>query len=218
MSILQKEIIECPDCHTKGEFDRWTLINRDDTPQLRDKLLGAELFFYHCPHCGKRIIIPYATIYHDADHQFMLFYEPRNPADYAPMTLPPDMEFREDYVYRDVFGLEALIEKIDILERGLNDVAIERLKYGLSHFTHPEFAASGRSLRFYDAGNADEKAKLGYIQFSFKEGDQMKSLSLTMEEYFEHCLACQLDERMEVSDCCCVDEQWMDGQLRKEKV
>lgn len=222
MSQSRFEDIECPHCHAKGKFEVWDSINVDLNPKLREQLFNEELFMFHCPSCGQVIGIPFSTIYHDMTHAFMLFFDFYKPDDYKYDSMEmPDAEvlgIKKKYVFRIVFGLNLLKEKILILEHGLNDVAIERMKYMISHVTFPDLAEKGCTLYFAGENPESEKYKRGSLEFLYEnEKGQEMSLEVPKEDYYEHCLACELDLRMDVGSCQCVDQDWMDEQMKKEE-
>ena len=111
----------------------------------------------------------------------------------------------------------ALKEKILILEHELNDVAIERMKYFISHVTYPDLTENGYELYFvgerYTGKGYDKKSLVFYYQDD-KELDM--EIEVSKDEYYEYCLACEVDPRMSVSKCQCVDAEWMDLQLKEE--
>lgn len=151
MSKHHKEEIECPHCHHKGEFDLWESVNVDLDPELREQVLNYRLFVWTCPKCESHVILPYDTLYHDMKHRFMLFFSYEfngEEADkYAPMKMPKEF-FMDGYTHRIVYGLKRLKEKILILEEGLNDVAVERMKFMISHIVVPEITEKGYETRW----------------------------------------------------------------------
>lgn len=221
MSQVRKEIIECPHCHAEGEFDLWTSVNVDLDPELREKIFSEELFMYHCPTCGKITGIPAGTLYHDMSHKFMLFFEFFKPEDfdYSPMDMPEGpLGVQEGYTMRIVYDLMRLKEKIVILEHGLNDVAIERQKYMISHVIMPEIAQKGYELYFAKTEEPDEEFEHGKIFFFYDDEEKQQTITVrfAMDNYYEHKLACELDPRMAVNGCMCVDEGWMSKQMKEE--
>lgn len=149
MSKVHEETIICPNCKGKGKFDLWESMNVDLDPELRDKVFSDEAFIYTCPECGHHTGVPYGTLYHDMKHRFMLFFDFFKPDDFNYEHVEiPDMPGTVDYTYRHVTGLWRLKEKILILEKGLNDVAIERMKYMIKHVLHPEMAEKDVELYF----------------------------------------------------------------------
>lgn len=221
MSQVRKEIIECPHCLAEGEFDLWTSVNVDLDPELREKIFSEELFMYHCPTCGKVTGIPAGTLYHDMSHRFMLFFEFFKPEDfdYSPMDMPEGpLGVQEGYTMRIVYGLMRLKEKIVILEHGLNDVAIERQKYMISHVIMPEIAEKGYELYFAKIEEPDEEFEHGKIFFFYDDEEKQQTITVrfAMDNYYEHKLACELDPRMVVNGCMCIDEGWMSKKMKEE--
>ena len=133
---------------------------------------------------------------------------------YAPMKMPKGMHL-DGYTHRLVYGLNNLKEKILILEQGLNDVAIERMKFMISHVVVPEIAESGYDLYFHHLDRTDDVSEYGAIFFVYhddKEDNDM-IVCFAMDNYFEHCLAVKLDPRMQVEGGMCIDQGWMTKQL-----
>lgn len=222
MSKIHKEIITCPKCQTKGEFSIWESMNVDINPELRDKLFNDEVFLYECPKCGHRTFIPYGTIYHDMAHHFMLFFDffRSENFNYEPLEIP-SLPRNDNYIFRHVIGIQKLKEKILLLEKGLNDIAIERMKYMIAHIQHPEFAEEGKYL-IYGGVHLDDQhqSEQGSIVFFVLDENSDNALQGTfpMDLYYDQCLACNLDPRMKVEGCVNVDEGWIARQLEKETV
>lgn len=222
MSQVKRETIECPNCHRKGEFELWDSVNVDLDPELREKIFNEELFLYHCPHCGHVTGIPMDTFYHDMKNQFMLFFSffKEDDFDYKPMDMDvPKSMMKGDYTFRMVFGLMQLKEKIVILEHGLNDVAVERQKYMISHVIMPEIAQKGYELYFAKVDEPSEEFEYGAIYYFYedKETEEIMTVRFAMDNYYEHCLACEIDPRMKVEGCVCVDQDWMNLKFQEDK-
>ncbi len=221
MSQLSKEKITCPHCHKKGEFDLWSSVNVDLDPELREKIFSEELFMYHCPHCGKVTGIPADFLYYDMTHKFMLFFDFFKPDDYdyEPMEQPEDAFGKlEDYTFRVVYGLNRLKEKILILEKGLNDVAIERQKYMITHVICPELAEKGYEIYFDHTEDPTDESPRGTIFFVYEDTEEgsMMEVYFDMASYYEHCKSCEMDPRLAVKGTTCVDEGWIGRQLKEE--
>ncbi len=221
MSQLRKEIITCPHCHQEGEFSFWSSVNVSLNPELREKIFSEELFMYHCPHCGKVTGIPAGFLYHDMEHQFMLFFDFFKPDnyDYEPMELPEGgLGMDGNYTFRGVFGLNRLKEKILILEKRLDDVAIERQKYMIAHILNPDLAKKGYDLYFDHIEEPTDEFPYGTIFFVYddEENERMMQVRFAMDNYYEHKMACKMDPRMEVKGVQCVDEGWISKRLKEE--
>lgn len=219
MSKFHNEPIQCPKCGEHGTFQLWETVNADLNPELREKIFNEELFLWECPKCGAKVFIPYGTIYHDMSHKFMLFYQHEEMDDkkYKPLLFPNEMGLDEDYTLRMVCGLQKLREKIRILENGLNDIAIERMKYMIIRLFNPEIAERGYYLFFMGVNNNSTKEhEYGTIFFGYyDENHQTKARDYSMDMYYEECLACEVDLRMKVTGCQCVDDGWIAKQLKK---
>lgn len=217
MSKVHEETIICPNCKTKGKFDLWESMNVDLDPKLRKKVFSDEAFIYTCPKCGHHTGVPYGTLYHDMKHHFMLFFDFFKPDDftYEPVEIP-DMPATANYTYRHVTGLWRLKEKILILEKGFNDVAIERMKYMIKHVLHPEMAEKDVELYFGDVDYADkELSEYGSISFLYHdENDDTLSARYSLDRYYEQCKACEIDPRMKVNRCENIDEGWIALKLK----
>lgn len=130
MSKVHKEKIECIHCKVKGMFDICDSMNVNLDPELREKVFNDEVFLYTCPKCDHQTVVPYGTLYHDVKHRFLLFFDFFNPDDFNYKPIDVSNEPRvKNYTFRHVTSIWRLKEKIVILEKGLNDVAIERMKY-----------------------------------------------------------------------------------------
>lgn len=221
MSQLRKENITCPHCHQEGEFNFWSSVNVDLNPELREKIFSDELFMYHCPHCGEVTGIPAGFLYHDMKHKFMLFFDFYKPDDYdyEPMELSEgDFAINGNYTFRGVFGLNRLKEKILILENELDDVAIERQKYMITHVINPDLAKKGYELYFDHVEKPTDEFPYGTIYFLYDdtERESMMQVRFAMDNYYEHKMACKMDPRMTVKGVQCIDEGWISKQLKEE--
>ncbi len=225
MSQIRTEHITCPQCHKESEIELWSSINVSLDPELREKVFTNELWAWKCPHCGYETFIPWGTIYHDMENRFMLFFEfdDEDVKDkYSPMELLTGIGNMDGYVFRAVYGLNNLKEKIHILEEHLNDVAIERLRYMVRHIIRPNIAAIGSPLYLQgverEANDQSEYGSLYFIYFTEENGEEStQQLQMPMEIYFEHEFAVKNDPRMALNGNVCVDEEWMKRQLSKSK-
>ena len=120
--MAQMEKITCP--HSKNESERKPLssINIDRTPEMRAKVQDLSCFRWRCPVCGATSLVMDPCLYHDLSGQFMIWLREDTPerADFDPLA---------GYTLRWVVDFNAFREKINILERGLDDRAVEIMKY-----------------------------------------------------------------------------------------
>ena len=220
MSKVHKEKIICPKCQAEAEFEFWDSINVNLDPELREKIFDDSLFIFTCPKCGNKTCVPYSTLYHDMERNFMLFFDffPPKDYDYKPLDIPDaPIGLDKSYTMRVVHGLWRLKEKILILEKGLNDIAIERMKYMLTHITYPEIAKNGYEVYFggVDYSNKEKSEHGSMLLFYEDENDKPVDAEIAMDMYYENCLSVDLDPRMKPEGCMCVDEGWIARQLKK---
>ena len=225
MSEMRTEKLPCPNCGAECEVTFWNSVNVV-LDALRDKIFSDELFIWECPSCGHKTLIPQDFIYHDMSHKFMLFFdffdeEVTDEEKYAHVQIPKGLPGMEDYTMRSVYGLLNLKEKIVILENGLNDIAVERQKYMISHLTIPEIAEKGYKLLF---GKIDKDAKdvseYGAIYYFYDDEEKKQTITVrfALDNYYEHCKALEIDPRMKVTGCTCIDQGWMENHLMTSEI
>lgn len=100
---MSKNIVhtfECPHCGNKQETIVWLSVNVALNPELREKLLRAEINLFVCQNCAKTSRIEAPLLYHDMRlHYCVQYYPPESlsEADFFPRFNPdgsrrlPDM-------------------------------------------------------------------------------------------------------------------------------
>lgn len=218
MSQLCKENIICPKCQAKSEYEYWASVNVELNPELKEKIFNEEIFVWICPHCEAKVFITNGMVYHDMSHKFMILFSHKEDEEKAyDMWAVPDFDLYEGYALRIVEGLREFKEKIWILENELNDIAIEKLKYTMTHYTYPSLAEKRCQLHFKGITKPDDDNKYGQIRFYHLSPDEepIGELALPMEEYYEQCLSLQLDKRFDVNMIACVDERWIANKIKE---
>lgn len=114
--------IECPHCKNESERTPLSSINVDRNPEMRAKVQDLSCFRWRCPVCGTTSLVMDPCLYHDLSGQFMVWLCEDKPesADFDPLA---------GYTLRWTTDFNAFREKINILERGLDDRAVELMKY-----------------------------------------------------------------------------------------
>jgi hypothetical protein len=126
MSLVGTVRVKCPACGVERDSKLVSSINTRSSPELKQQLLRGELNRQDCA-CGKRVQLASNVLYHDPD------------ADYYCQVCPGDARAIETAAAafrasgaagtrRIVPSLNALIEKVKLLDAGLDDWAIELLK------------------------------------------------------------------------------------------
>lgn len=120
---MAKSVTECPHCKQVCERTPLTRISPDRDPAVRDQVQDLSLFRWQCPNCGTTMLVEDPCLYHDISGQFMVWLAPDG-------KKPETGQFDplSGYVLRYVDDLNTFREKINILERGLDDRAVEIMK------------------------------------------------------------------------------------------
>lgn len=130
MSIKSQALAVCQKCGKEHRVDIYKSINTVTDPDLKAGVLNGELFLWECPDCGTGNLVAYDCLYHDPEEKFMVwmlpFGEPEGPEKDAIMRQAKAMG---DYKLRIVKNAGDLMEKVMIFDAGLNDRAIELVKY-----------------------------------------------------------------------------------------
>jgi len=222
MSKCHREHITCQHCGAQGEFEVWDSINVDLNPELKESLFNEDIFIWTCPECGTKTFIPFGTLYHDMTNKFMIAYSysEENPS-FESVEMPNIFEqfAVKDYKFRIVYGLIPFKEKIKILESGLDDVAVERMKYTLTHYFAPDLKAQYGEMYFGSfRTDIKEKSEYGQITFVFvRDGEATQFLTLPADNYYEQVQAIELDKRFEAKDWVRVDETWISNVFKKKE-
>ena len=120
--MAQTVKIECPHCKNESSRTPLSSINIDRTPEMRAQVQDLSCFRWRCPVCGATSLVMDPCLYHDLANQFMVWLREDTPerADFDPLA---------GYTLRWVVDFNAFREKINVLERGLDDRAVEIVKY-----------------------------------------------------------------------------------------
>lgn len=115
--------IICPHCQAETDHKVLDHINIDRNPELRAKVQDLSCFRVQCPNCGETVLAVHPCLYHDLANQFMVWLWPEEGqaprAQFDPLV---------GYTLRRVDSLNAFREKINVLECGLDDRAVEMMK------------------------------------------------------------------------------------------
>ena len=76
MSLGAPHNLQCPHCGNEQETMVYDSINVTVDPELKTKLLAAEINMFDCAKCGKKSFINTSLLYHDMSQQFCVQYFP----------------------------------------------------------------------------------------------------------------------------------------------
>jgi len=136
MTIASLPSVSCQKCRQDNQVEFHESINSHDR-QLRAKLISGQLWQWRCTHCTHENRTLHPLLYHDMRVWCMIYYLDRgiteDPKIIAQMVPPPDQltalrRFNSTYRFRFCRTLDDFMEKIRILDAGLDDRAVEYLK------------------------------------------------------------------------------------------
>lgn len=159
--------------------------------------------FIPCSHCGHKEAVWYPCLYHDMNRRFMVYY-----CDDPKIDVPRDLK-GQGYLLRLTRMPEEFIEKILILEQGLDDRAIAMMK----PFIVGDLVFKGEPedtrlyFRFVDRGH--------FLFESFHEGESGGYVSYDMGSFYNWCVTQKLDRPLH-DVFRVVDDAWAEKQLRRE--
>lgn len=146
---LQIEVT-CPKCNTKHPFMMWESINTMLDPEMKQAVRDKSAFLFECPECGTKTNTDYPTLYHQMEDRIMIHYvQTDEDEDSIKNMLKGDGEnsmFKDmldaDYLIRIVRSQNEFLEKLHILDAGLDDRVIEVIKtivWASFNEAHPEY-------------------------------------------------------------------------------
>jgi len=215
MSKISTETFECPKCNTKSEFERWHSLNADLSPDAKDKLLAGKLFSVTCPECKTVSQVVYPLLYHDMTRKALiqLVFSEEEAEGFkenttsvflnAPGSSDDIKEKAADYIFRAVFSSNELMEKVHIIDSGLDDRIIEIMKLmiqAMASESNPEINikqllfAPDSPYRFVIITQGD----------AFSVEFDMNGYTKIKEAYED-----AIEEKSR--DCVCIDKEWALG-------
>ena len=178
---MPKEMTECPHCGQKSARTVLTNLNVDKNPEFRAAVQDLSCFRWVCPNCGVSSLVIDPCLYHDMSNQFMVWLSPEG----RPQEVG-GFDPLAGYTLRYVDDLNAFREKINVLERGLDDRAIELMKLLLLFQLHRDLDVV--ELLFHDMNGKDGTFTFvavlsdGVEQYIAMPGDTYQRLSADIAE------------------------------------
>jgi hypothetical protein len=133
MSKISRAVVTCTNCKNTYDINAYTSVNVTLDQELKSKVISGDIFNSECDHCGFTNRTDYDILYHDMKGKFMVW-----------LTLPDhenNIFFQKsslkltknalgtDYTFRISRYPHHLIEKIRVLECGIDDRLIELYKF-----------------------------------------------------------------------------------------
>lgn len=141
MSQQNEYPIRCPKCGHQQTVALYDAVNIKTSPELREQLMQKKLNAVTCAACGFNFRIDKNLVYSDPARKLLIFWVPVAESDYArgeeqfigmlrelAGLLPDDVHAPAVHL---VFSRIELIERIFLVEAGLDERLIEYIKYTL---------------------------------------------------------------------------------------
>jgi len=147
MSMERPVTVTCPQCGKEFSTTIWQSLNRDLDPEAADELMNGGIFHYECPHCKNKGPFYYPMLYNDMKASTMIQYVGMGRGESYQDALERGRQQRVaerealeknglgnlmkriKSVYRIVVTPQDLMEKARLLRDGLDDRAMEIMKY-----------------------------------------------------------------------------------------
>lgn len=115
----------CPRCKDRGIMHEYPVIDVQESPQLKDKILDGSLFSYTCRSCGYTTLVAYDCLYVDESQHLLIHLVEQGDNSTAEKA---EAKY-SGYTIRRVRDPNELMEKILIFDAGLDDRAVELQKH-----------------------------------------------------------------------------------------
>ena len=167
MSEIISKAITCPKCNQKSTVDLMCSMNTESDPGVREKIFNGSLFRWKCKKCGFSTRLQFPVLYSDLKRQFMVYYIP-NVERSCIVDEKLEKEFAElsDIRKRVVPTINALKEKIFLLEGGHSDLAVE-----LSKLAVAEVVSKSTGQNVYEGYCTEINKEENSISFQFFLGE-----------------------------------------------
>lgn len=122
----------------------------------KEDIMSGAFFEWECPSCHERFFIKKPFLYNDSEHKFMIYYIPgfEERAQKIPTLFKTKKEYDTDAsTLRVASNFVDFVEKIRILEAGLDDRVVEAVKLLYSKLTLQETDETVYSMVFERQGD-----------------------------------------------------------------
>ncbi len=193
--------IMCPACCTEQNFLTYPNIDVKSDPDIKERIFNRDIFRFTCPECGEEILVAYNCTYIDHINQFMV----------ALITEEGEGSvIAADYNLRIVRSINEFVEKIALMEDGIDDRIVELYKIMLEDQFEEERQGT-ELLGIYYGGQDFEKKQLIFYIITGNAENVRAILSFDTYET----IAKQFDDNPEMAKPCSeINRLWAIGTLQ----
>ena len=217
-------------CGAVSEIPAYNIINVKDHPVLKEKVKDGSMFVWGCKNCGKVNLAAFQTLYHDPDESLMIWLMPDTLSDAEKQMIEQHMvaisaqlssdengELLKGYTLRRVKDAGSLIEKVNIFDAGLDDVAMEMCKYVTkmelaekAQDKESALAIRNASFKFYKIDGPDND-----ITFTYPSEGKMEGVKIGFNTY-EDCrgIIKRNPDVIPAPGFAIVDSEWLSTKMR----
>lgn len=164
MSTQMSKDVGCPKCGAALRTQMWPGICVQENPALRARILDETIFDWKCPECGYTAQFVYPCLYHDRERKFMVYLVPNgSEKEFQPVDVNQKFPQLAPVTKRVVSSPAELKEKILIFEAGLDDRAVELVKYALAGVL--EEKRGKKAVRGYFSFADESENRIGFVFF-----------------------------------------------------
>ena len=198
--------IHCPYCGAVSYNKSETLLIQGFDTNLETQLREDKFFRNRCPVCGKESMILHPLMYVDKKHHFVLLIKSEKDKKESDQE-----QYKGDthLIKRYITQVEAIGEKIKILEEGIDDRCIEIMKVKLYlHFRRKE-----KEIQKIVYRDFDHQSRTFWFDVLFKDGDDVIGVESTTYEALKALFPRQPMEFSEINQNWAL--QWMKQQYHQ---
>ena len=127
MARSEKREYVCPYCGRPFEIEVYESVNAASDPHERERVMSGDLFRHSCPHCKTDFMLQNDMVYLDPRFRFVIWLSRKDPFDQLAQYVRPLA--KDGWKLRRCNTIAEMIEKIQIFEDRMDDVAVELAKY-----------------------------------------------------------------------------------------
>ncbi len=189
---MQLYPISCPECGHHQDVTLYDSINVSEAPELRDDLLANRINAVTCESCGFSFRVDKPLLYSDPSQSIMIYWIPtegttletsqeelfRDSITQLGESMPDDLDAPEIHL---VLQRTELVERIFLLEAGLDERIIEYIKYTVYTRNIEQVEPDTKNLLFNAEDSTDER--LLFVVQDLQSGQFESVLEFSREAY-----------------------------------
>lgn len=178
------EQVRCQACGNEQPFTIWASLNSTLDPEAKKRLVKGELHSFTCASCGDVARLEYNLLYHDMERHWMIWLLPSGdwPGSGPSLSLSNLLPIGEDYHLRVVRSFNELLEKIYIVDAGMDDLLIEVIKLFLWQNIREEEGIDDGILLFSGVRQGEEERELTFVLLS---EDKKGRFAISQSQFYD---------------------------------